>query len=885
MARIHGVRARFRNLLRGRAADEEVDEEFRFHVDMEAERLQQEGLSAAEARRRALVAFGGLAQHKETMRSGRGILWIDNILRDVRLASRGLLRSPALLFGALLSIGLAVGLNTAVFSFLNATLYKPLDVPAGDRLVSLNLGRGGWPESISHADYVQYRDGLRQLDGLALHAFGSAAVHVPGAAPEQRSIALVSGNYFQVLGLKPRLGRFFGPDDDRAPGVGAVAVVSDYFWRRVLDRDPHAVGRTLMLNRERFVIVGVSPAGFDGAMPPQGFDVYVPSMMAATLFGGGPAAGALGGPGAAGQLLGRLRPGVSASQARAEFAGLAAGMSAARADHADGREATVVPVRGVIPQLQRAAGRFLFMLMGLVAITLLVAGANVAGLLLARAEARTRELAIQASLGARRSTLMRILLVEALLLVAPGAVLGFAVAPFGARTLTFFAGPGSMRVAMDLSPDLRVLTFALAVALCLALAIGSISAYRATRRDVMGSLRGEAPSGRRHGRLAATVVVLQVALAVPLLFLAAAAVQAVSRLLPSNPGYNLDAIEIMADLDAARYETPAARAAYFDELQRRLLAQPAIASAGLMSSGVFGVSSLGSVLRLPGEPPPKPGSGRLVPVNAVTPEVQSILGLHLLRGRFLESRDVAGAPRVAVATAELCRRLWPGRDPLGATVIVNDSAYEIVGVVADAHFAGPEAKSPYVFVSLPQNPGIGYGRTVLASARARDPGTILAVIRRVARGIDPEVPTTVATIRDSRRVAFRSISAIGDLITACAILTLVLAAIGTYALLSFRVARRTREIGVRMALGARSRDVQLLVVRQGLLLVLLGLLLGLPTGPFAVRVAGFRQLGMGDVLAASLVTVLLVIGVSAVASWLPARRATHVHPATVLRLE
>ncbi len=882
MAWTDGVRARLRANLHGRAADAELDEEFRFHVEMETARLERSGVAPAEARRRALVAFGGVAQHGEAVRAGRGLAWLEGLLRDARVAVRGLRRSPALVVGAVLSIGLAIGLNTAVFSFLNALLYKPLPVPGAERMVLLGVDRYGWPSAMSYPTYREYRDRLRSLEGLAIHDNGKVVVQPAGSVPEWAAVTVVSGNFFEVLGLRPERGRFFLPDEDRTPDAHPVAVVSDYFWRHTLARDPGAIGRTLIVNGEPMVIVGVAPAGFDGAAPPEAQDVYVPVTMAGALLG-------KGGPTDLrrfrGRVIGRMRAGVSTPQVQAEFGALAAAVGRAERPGENPGRAVVVPARGVVPELQKSARRFLFMLMAMVATTLVAACANVAGMLLARAEARSRELAIQSSLGARRSALVRAFLVEGVVVTAPGAALGFALSFFGRDLLAnFLVDPLMLRMVVDLSPDLRVVGFVVGVSLACAFAVGVISAFRSTRRELVQSLRGEAPLGRgRRATLAAAVVVVQIAIAVPLLFGATSAVRTVARSLPREPGFRIDGVvEAGASLTGRRYADAAARSDFYAKLLRDLQARPEVASAGLIASSLFGPAS--AVVQLPGELPARPGLERRVPANAVTSEVLPILGLRLLRGRLLEERDRADAPLVAVVTATLARRLWPGGGAVGAQIDIDGRPYRIVGVVADAHLSGAEPESPYLFLSYAQNPARVSRATLLVLPRAGDPQAILPTIRRAAARIDPEIAVNLGTLRENRDSMLRGVRAIGDLIVTCALLSLLLAAIGTYALLAFRVARRSREIGVRMALGARERAVQGLVLRQGMALVAVGLLLGLPVAPFTVQLA-LRPIAGDDALASSAVAAAVVFACAALASWLPALRATRVDPASVLRLE
>jgi predicted permease len=892
MGWLEGLRVRLGRGVRRGAAEAEMEEELRFHLEMEAERLaRDEGLSAEEARRRAVLAFGGVEGHKEALRDGWGIRWVEALRRDLRVALRSLRRSPGLVAVAVLSLGLAIGLNTAMFSLADALLLKPLAVPVGERLVHVRVLEDGQPAAVSYPDYLEYRSGSRDLDGLTAYSAASALVRWDGRAPATRSVQLVSANFFAVLGLEPERGRFFLPEEDRTPGSHAVVVIGHHFWQSELEGDPEVIGDSLRLNGRRFTIVGVAPEGFVGVMPPQAFDLFVPMMMAGVLRGGEPLDLTRGAPSGWGRLIGRMTPGTGAERIAAELSAVAVQLSSAHPDADAGKDRVeILPVRGTIPEFH--AGmlpnvRFVMAMMGLV---LLVACSNVAGLLLARAAARQHELAIRLSLGAGRGTVMRQLLVESLLLALPGGLLGFLLALRGAPLLqTLVGAPEGTRVAVDFSLDRRILLFTTVAALGSALFVGLLPAVRAARSDLAPALRRVAPSGPERRRLGGAVVVAQVAFAVVLVLTAGVLVRPVLSALWLDPGFAAEGV-----LDArVSWSDPVAGPGRgeeaFAELLRRLEARPEVAEVGTGTATLLGCCAPETPVWLPGEEPET--AGRRISFDVVSAGLFGLLRVPLLAGRAFTEDDGTGAPAAAVVNRAMAMRLWAGGDPLGQRFRLGDASdgreYEVVGVVADARYeAGRPGSTPYLFLPLAQNRDRAGRLRIYLRARSGDPADLIPVLRAEARALDADAVVRAATLSEERHDALRPQRTFGSLFGFCAGVALLLAALGTYSLLAYAVLRRTREIGIRMALGARAADVRRTVVRGGVSLVIVGTLLGCPLGYLsASRIGGM----FGGVEAADplnyLVVTLVFLGVAVLASWLPARRATRVDPMRSLRTE
>lgn len=893
MSWLGGLRVRLERGMRRSAAEEEMAEEIRCHLEMEAERLErEEGLSAGEAWRRAVVAFGGVEGHKESLRDGWGVRWVGAVRRDVQVAARGLRRSPGLVAVAVLSLGLAIGLNTAMFSFADAWLLKPLPVPAGERLVHVQVTKEGERTSVSYPDYLEYRRTARTLDGLAAYSTASTLVRWDEQPQSYRSVQLVSENFFQVMGLRAERGRFFLPEEDRTPGTHPAVVISHHLWQTEMGGDPEVIGDTLFLNRQPFTIVGVVPEGFAGAMPPEAYDLFAPMMMSAAIRGGEPLDLTRASQSGWGRLIGRMGPEVTPAQVRAEITAIATELSRADPAAEAGRTAgEVIPVRGTIPEFHAATLPNVLFVMAMVGLVLLVACSNIAGLLLARAASRRHELAVRLSLGAGRWTVMRQLLVEALLLAVPGGLLGFLLAWRGAPLLGALVGaPAGARVAVDFSLDWRILAYATAVTGGSCLLFGLLPALRATRDDLAPVLRELAPSGPERRRLGGAVVVTQVAFAVVLVLTAAVLVRPVVDLLWTESGLDADGV-MYASVNLGDPATgPEGGEELFAELLRRLEANPEIAGVETGTATLLSCCADRAPVSLTGEAKVENGPERSVSFNLVSPGLIDLLRIPLMQGRHFEKHDREGAPLVAVVNEAMARRLWPGRDPLGQHFRLGrafeDREYEVVGVVADAQYITSGKDSTYLFLPLAQNREQARSPGIYIRPRAGDPSALIPLIRTEARALDPDAVVRASSLSEKQHEALRPQRVFGTLFGFCAGVTLLLAALGTYSLLAYSVLRRTREIGIRMALGAHAGHVRRTIVRQGTTLVVFGTAVGLPLGYLGARRLG-QMFGGGDAAdPLNLVVVaLLFLAVAALASWLPARRATRVDPMRSLRIE
>ncbi len=759
--------------------------------------------------------------------------------RDVRQVARGLLRRPGLLVGAVLSLGVGIGLNSAIFSVINYWQFKRLPVPQAERLVEIGtIGRTGGSEPVTRGDYLQYRAATHTLVGLATSGFFPATGRTVDGPVHTVAATLVSDNFFDVLGVRPALGRFFAPEETRTPGTHPVVVLSDAYWRGRLNADPSVIGGTLILNSHPYTVIGVTPPGFEGAVVGFGTDVFTSLMMRGWLLPG--AAPAVDASTSWGRMVGRMRPGVGKAAVHSEFSALFHQLAASQRPDTAGDVVQVEPLRGVPRRLDGGALRFLLFPLGLAALVLLVACGNVASMLLTRAVERQREIAIRLSLGAHRGALLRQLLLESVLLALLSGAAGYLLASAGAQLLRALfeypaRGANLMRVAWDFSPDLRVLAFTLGVAMVCVLLFGLAPAFQATRPDLVRALHSGTPRAGSRTRLRSAIVVMQTAFAVPMIFSGSVIWRTVLSALHEDPGLTVDGV-IVASVSAfpPRYED-AARRELFDRLEQGLQATPLFASVALASSTLLGSASAQLPVRLPGEPPPEKGAERQVLYNAISPQLSRLVGMRVLRGRSVQASDGAGAPAIALVN-ETMAKLWPGGNALGQHFLVKDRDYEVVGVVADAKYAGDrDLHTPYLFLSWAQRPN-GYTAEIYARPHG-NMGSGLPAIRGVVRDLDPDLQVNGGgSLAGVVASLLWTAQLYGVFVGLPAILTLLLAAIGAYALLANAVTQRRREIGVRMAVGAQAGDVLAMVVRQGVLLVVLGMAIGLPAGFWGLHV-------------------------------------------------
>ncbi len=819
---------------------------------------------------------------------------MDTLIQDLRYALRQLRRSPGFAAVAILTLALGIGANTAIFSVLDAALLRPLPVEEPYELVHLRTQRpeGAVNASLSYPLFDAIRDRTRSLSGTLAMAEWTVSLGTEAEALRARG-EFVSGGYFDLLGIEPALGRLF-----RAPETEAgapVAVLGHRTWRARFGGDPRVVGATVELNGHPFTVIGVGPRGFPGLVRGQVADFWAPlrayPLVVTTRFDDAEAA--FGEPGIFWlNVIGRLAPGASLERARAEMAALDRGLREAglRSEVEAGR---VDPIGTGLGWSVASLETPLALLMVVVGVVLLIACANVAGLFLARAASRRREMAVRRSLGAGPGRLARQLLTESVVVAAAGGTAGLLFAGWLAPVLASYRPPGGDALALSVSLDARVLGFTAAVSLVTALLFGIAPALAASREALVPALKQDARAGpdaeRRYG-LRHALVAAQVCLSLVLLVGAGLLLQSVRNLRAVDLAFDpANVLLLEADL-GARDREPAERRAFQRAALERVRSLPGVESAAWAS--VVHPNPGGS--RVEGveleDAPGVPDAGAAFDVSVVSTGYFETLRMPLLRGRGFTADDDRDAPRVAVVNRAMAERYWPGRDPVGRQVYLGPredpaGAVRIVGIAPDTRYRDlREREGHVVYLPLAQS---DEPKVTLLARTAGPPSGLAAAVRAEIRALAPGVPLFGArSLEEHLRGAYAAERLAAQLTAAFGLLALTLAAVGLYGTLSFFVARRTREIGIRIALGAEPRDVVGYVLRGAALVVAVGLVLGvlaaLLLSPLARGI--LYQAEPGD--PGTILLACATLGaVALLAAWLPARRASRLEPARTLREE
>jgi len=822
---------------------------------------------------------------------------MDNTLQDLRYALRLFLKSPGLTASAVLALALGIGANSAIFSVVNGVLLRPLaGVAEPDQLVTIEGTQNGRPANSRYPDYVDYRDNNSSLAGLAAHC--PTPLSFNNGTPERLRGDLVSGNYFAVLGVKPALGRLITPEDDDQPGSHAVAVLGYGFWRRAFGSEPTVIGQGIKLNGYDFTIIGVAPRDFAGTETGGSYDVWIPIKMQVQAMPrtmgrnwfNDRSAGWLG-------LFGRLKPKVSVEQAQAELATIAQELEQTYPMTNSGRGVSVLSGLGLSSGDRASLGRLLTLLLAAVMLLLLIACSNVSNLLLLRATSRTREIAVKQALGATRGRLIRQLLTEGLMLSFVAGGLGLLLAPWSAELILAFQEPAYGLSGVNITTDARVLIFTAAISIVTAVAFGLAPAIRASRVDLVTSLKDGAPSsGHRKSRLQSNLVIAQIALSLVLLIGAGLAVRTMRAALSIDRGFDSEKMVLMSmDLTIRGY-SPAKGQSFYEDLIKRVDALPGVVSSTLAKTVPPNDWSDRLSVFLPGEEPPldllraRSDLGIRVDANRIAPNYFRTLGIPILVGREFTDGDRAGAIPVGIINEKLANRLWPGETAVGKLLAVpfwdeTRPPIQIIGVAGDTKHRSLLADMP-MLIYLPELQAYD-GRATLVARTNGDPKDLIPAIRDVVAELDKDLNLfavkTMAEQIDStlwqQRIAAGLIGVFG-------LLALGLSAIGIYGVISHSVAQRTREIGIRMALGADARGVRRMILRQGLILAMTGVLVGLAAAFALTRLMSSLLYGVSATDTITyVVSSIVLVGVALGACIVPARRATKVDPMIALRCE
>lgn len=891
------VPLRLRSLLRRDRVEQELDEELRYHLDRQIEENLGKGMTAEKARNEAQRAMGGIEQQKERCRDMRGVSLIEDIRRDLRYGIRVLAKSPVFTVVAVLTLGLGIGANTAIFSVVNAVLLRPLPYAAPERLVFIYdsaPGLGIPKFGLMEAEFLRLRDEARSLEHVSLYT--SATLTLTGAGePERVTSGTASGDLFTALGVSVALGRTFKLEEEPR-GKGNVVILSHGFWQRKFAADPDIIGQSLTLDGRSYTIIGVLRQGFKS--PPE---LQADHAVELWLPPGYNLAGPCCSHGL--NVVARLRGEHTPEQAQAETDAIIAGVKKdfPQGYPKDGSTQTLIkPLQQeLIGDLQRA----LWVLLAAVLFVLLIACANVANLLLARSETRQKEIAIRAALGAGRARIIRQLLAESLLLAVGGGGIGLLLAWSGLKLLPALGSEKIPRL-QEITLDAQVLGFTLLMSLLTGIIFGLVPAYQAVKFDLQTALKeggrtSASPKGR--SRLRAALVVTEVALSLVLLVGAGLLIKSFWRLQQVDTGFKAEQLLTLRLFPpASTYPGNQQVAAFYENLLQRVRSLPGVEDAAVAEGVPLGDRSGGTVMEVEGRP---------VEISAlnsagwrvVSPDYFRTLGVRLLRGRLLEDADQEQATPVAVVNETLARAHWPNEDPLGRRIrLLNRPPGEattvfltVVGVVADVKNSSlTEEARQEVYVPLRQREaaitGMGLEREMSLAVRTSvEPLDRVNAIRQEVGALDPGVP--VARVRTMEQILstvtvqprFNTI-----LLGIFAAVALVMASVGIYGVLSYSVTQRAHEIGIRIALGARQGEVLKLVIRQGMVLTLTGVVIGVASSFALTRLMAGLLYGVSVTDPAIFVAIaVLLTGVALMACYLPARRATKVDPIVALRYE
>jgi len=810
---------------------------------------------------------------------------MEMLWQDVKYGVRALVKSPGFTLVAVLTLALGIGGTTAIFSVVHAALLRPLPYHEPDRLVHLWETRTNRQFHQMEASYPNFLDWQQQstvFEGIAGYNRTNFTL-IGHATLERISGTRVTANFFEVLGVAPRLGRTFRDEED-AGRDQPVAVVTHGFWQRRLGASSAVVGSPVHLSGVSYTIVGVLPRNFQFSLDGSS-EVFVPLMMSDDQRARRSFHWLM--------PIARLKTGVTIAQAQSELAGIATRLATAYWETNAETGARVVPLR---EEIDGAIRPMLVVLFGTVSLLLLLACVNVANLALARGSARTRDMAIRSALGAGRMRLMRQLLTESMLLAGLGGAAALAIASL---TTDFLVGllPSSFLSRMpflrELAPDLTVFAFAALVTMLTGVLFGLGPAWHATRTAPAGSLKegGSAGTSRERQRLRGALVVAQISLALTLLAGTGLVLRSLQNLMRVDPGFRTDnLVTLRLSLPSTRYQTPEAVASFYDRLEQHVAALPGVHAVGLVDEMPVTHDGGTAHLFVEGRPEPMPGQQQETVMRTASPSYFSMMGIPLVRGRSFSERDQAGKPRVVLLNETLAQQLFPNEDPVGRSVYVRFAqrfTFQVVGVVGDVKMAGLDREvRPAMYTCSLQDPS----RTNWLLIRSeRGLAQISDDVRKEVSAMDAELPvygvrSGEELIRTSEGVFLRRSLAL--LLSAFAFVAVLLAGLGLYGVMTYNTAQRIREIGLRMALGARTGDVLRLVAGQGLKLVLVGTLIGLAGAMAATRVLQRFLFGIGPrdpETFAGVCVVLLAIAI--LACVVPTWRATRVDPNIVLRYE
>jgi putative ABC transport system permease protein len=896
MAWYHEIASSLADIVRRRGQDVEMNEEMRFHLEMETRRHMEAGMSESDARRRARRDFGGVERHKDDTRDERGAGAFFDALSDLRFAVRSLRHRPGLTAAATLTLALGIGATSTVFGVVKRVLLTPLPYAQPEHLVGVWSAWKGFDQTwLSYDEWEGWKARVPAFADIGLYSDNAATID--GDSPERVRSAAVQANVFPILGVRFNRGRPFTAEEDRRGGP-RVAVLSYELWERRFGADPSVVGGHIQVSGSDRLVVGVLPAGFH--LPPdyaagERTEIYFPLQTDAQNEGALPGpAFPQGGSNHGYSAVARLAPGATAATANAQLRGIVAELEKFGYMANVGFHAFSVPIEEQITGRVRPV---LLVVLGAVVLVLLIACANVAGLLLVRGETRRRELAVRVALGAGTKRLARLLITESAVLAAAGGGMGMAFAWITVRLLRANAPAGLPRLT-ETSVDWVVFAFAIAVSVVTALLTGVLPLAHATRLALTGELREGgrgATAGRARLRWRQALVAVEVALAVVLVAGAGLMIRTVRNLLDINPGFRSEGVLTMrVSTPAVWYPDSVRVVAFWDDLQRRVASIPGVKRVGAVrllplatEMGDWGLAVQGYV--------PPPNQGTPGDWQIVTPGYFETMGLTVRAGRTFTMSDDMNAPLAMIVNRAFEERYFAGRRALGGRVMISGSdsglVYTVVGVVEDVHHnALVGTVKPQFYATLAQfakAPGNTRRAMSLVVQTDRDPKTLIPAVRATVKGADPRLPVSeVRTMRDIVDAAIGGQRFAMDTLGVFGLVALLLSAIGIFGIVSQVVASRLHELGIRAALGATPRDLMAIALRSGVRQAMTGLAIGIVAALVLTRALHTLLHGVTPTDPLTFGAVVVVTGlVAVIASVAPARRASRIDPNAVLRVE
>jgi predicted permease len=867
--------------------DREMEEEMRFHMEMKAEENLRDGMDEKEAKAAAKRQFGNYTLLQEVSREMWGFKSIETLIYDLRYGSRRLVKQPVFTLIAVASLALGIGANTAIFSLVNTMMLRPLPVDRPEQIVSLNnAAENRTFPTFSYPNYKDFRDRNDVFDGLLAYRFAPLGLSHDGIN-ERLWGYIVTGNYFEALGVNAALGRVITTDDDQQPGASPVAVVSYKCWQDRFGGEQNIIGKNVIVNGRSYTIIGVAPKGFYGTEIISAPEIWFPMSMQSQIEVGSswlddretePIF-----------IQGRLKPGVSFAQAQSAMTSIAAQLEQEYPIINEGKQVKLSSAGLYGDSMRGMVFSFAGLLMMVVGLVLLLACINLANLLLARAAERRREIAVRLALGASRLRLVRQLLTESVILSVGGGILGLVLAFWLVNMAVNFTPPVDIPLTINLYIDYRVLIFTCIVSIITGLVFGLLPALQATKTDLVPALKDEmAFGGHRRSWWKGGLIVLQIALSLVLLISGGLMMRGLQQAQNINLGFNTqNAIEVSFDLRLQGYNEDRGR-----EFQKRLLEQvralPGVASAATADFVPVDLHFSRAPVFIEGQEPQRATSAPLAMCNRISPEYFQAMGTKLLQGRDFTEQDNEKAQRVVIVNDTFARRFWPGEDPIGKRFSIgsaDEEKVQVIGVSQDGKYTGlNEEPKPFVYSPVLQS----YSGTTNIIVRSQiEPQKLIGAVRNEVLQLDPNLPISLArTLEERMDLPLLPARITASLLGSFGVLALVLAGIGIYGVMAYSVSRRTREIAIRAALGAQRTDILKLVMGQGIVLTLIGIVIGLVV---AFALTGLMKsllfgVSASDPLTFTLIVLLLSV-VSMLACYIPARRALKIDPGVALKYE